>query len=579
MGRKPDLNAPQTNTQRPNKHQVSNRENDDDKKEKDKNKEEGNKQDENKKEESQKGNDSLGLRKNGNVDKTVKQVEKKALKKLVESKAGKTVANNQFVDKAMDKAVEKGHVVLKISVVVTILITVIVTLLSLVMLILPALLIVLFFDGDSDSSGSAMATGGYYPINCQEVNVIFVDKEEGYKVTGNKTYPLEEYVAGVVNGEIGGFQNLEVYKQFAIAARSFYLSNEDNCKIEASARKQVFSEVTGTSANADLMRQAAEETKGQVLLDENGKIYNSEYDAFCSIAVDSNYYTISQQNQKIPYDWVEKQGSSIAPEWKQGTCEGNHGRGMSQWGSYYLATEQNYKYDELIDYYLKDKNVRISTTSIAGLDVKVTTDATNIHEPIETFLSSRGSSLEEYNNFIKESVKKAGVGTRAGAIAAAVSSINYLYDNYHYMIPYYYGGEHMGIGVPSFVGEVGATSHGNRHQGFDCSGYISWVIMNGGYKFTRTLADDFQYYVPSSDVCSSSDPNCIGEPGDLFESSGHVTMILAADTNSGYYYVAESNGGDTGVVINDAYSIRQSGYHVVHMDSFYNNSANVLSEY
>ncbi|MBQ1735970.1 MAG: hypothetical protein II038_14080, partial [Lachnospiraceae bacterium] len=39
--------------------------------------------------------------------------------------------------------------------------------------------------------------------------------------------------------------------------------------------------------------QAAEETKGQVLLKDN-QIFLSEYDAFCSIAVDDNYYTIQK---------------------------------------------------------------------------------------------------------------------------------------------------------------------------------------------------------------------------------------------------------------------------------------------
>ena len=435
-------------------------------------------------------------------------------------------------------------------------------------------------------SGSGMsATAGYYPIDCQDVTVIFVDKSAGYAVTGSGTYPIDEYVAGVLQGEVGEFQNLEIYKQFAIAARSYFLRNQSNCTIEASDRKQVFREITSSNTNTDLMRQAAQETSGIVLLDGNGQLVNSEYDAFCSIAVDANYYTIKQQNQKIPRNWVDSQGG-IAASWKRGDCSGNHGRGMSQWGSYYLATEENYTYDNLISYYLGNDNVSISSkgilATIVDLAIKSTTDAVyQLDQSLPGFLASKGSSLEEYNNYIRASVEKAGVGTREGVVAAAVSSITFLYDNFNTKLPYYWGGHYTGtIGIPSSFGNSVPSipsPSGKRYPyiSFDCSGFVNWAIVNGGYKFSDT-----NNYASKFSGCNITNSSCTGQPGDIIDSPSHVVMIVSVDETNNKYYVAESTV--SGVIIQTrGMHDRMSGENtqVLHLDSLYNNKANVNSNY
>ena len=250
----------------------------------------------------------------------------------------------------------------KIKIPVTTKIVFIAVIISIFAFVFLMIFITILIGGD-DESNIAMATGGYYAMRCSEVTVKFADKNNGYEITRTATYPLEEYVAGVVAGEVGFLNNLEVDKELAIAARTYLLTHDSNCTIESSDRKQVFRELTGTGAD-NLAKQAAEETAGKVLL-KNNELFGTEYDAFCSIAVSATEYTLKQKNQKIPRSWADGQ-RGIAESWKQGTCEGNHGRGLSQWGSYYLATEKNYKYDEILKYYLGDDVVIMVVFQLFG---------------------------------------------------------------------------------------------------------------------------------------------------------------------------------------------------------------------
>lgn len=429
-----------------------------------------------------------------------------------------------------------------------------------------------------------VAMNGYYAMRCPEVTVTFVD--ENYVPTEVKTYPFEEYIAGVVGGEVGHFNSPEVYKAFAISARTYFFSAENNCSIESSDRYQVCKEENIT----DAIRTAVEETKGKVLLREKD-IFQTEYDAFACIDKDNDYYTIAQQNQKLPITWINSRiNVNSKPEWF--ICDGilreHHGRGMSQYGSLYLAEEKGYTYDEILAFYYGD-DVTISSgylTSIAGLEVKNTTSSSVIDDTLGELLNENGASIEDMNGFIKESVESVGKGTRAGVVAAAVSQINYLYDNFGKRLPYYWGGAYTGYGVYKELG--GATTpiiskYGTCYtkKGFDCSGFVSWAIKNGGYKFGRYSTVDF-HNVFSGDSCDITDQNCIGQPGDLINSRDcHVQMIVAVDEASGKYMIAESTGS-MGVVMREwnMHSIHY-GYktRILHMDSFYNNPNNVDPNY
>lgn len=451
-----------------------------------------------------------------------------------------------------------------------------------IILALTVVFIITIMENLSTSIGNGVSTGGYYSPRCNEITVIFVDKNNNYAVTNSATYSLDDYVAGVIAAdEVGGFNNLEIYKTFAVAARTFGLKHaDDNCSIEGG---QAFKDITSRStSNHKLIYQAVEETKNEVLLSSSNELYDVHYDAFCSIDKDDNYYTIQQKNQKIPVDWVENH-TGIKALWKQGTCAGNHGMGMSRYGALYLAETQGYTYKDIIDYYFKDEDVRISSksfiTSIAGLDIKETKNVSyKINEPLTKFLESHGSSLEQYNDFIKSSVLTAGVGTREAVVTAAVSMINYLYDNFDAKMPYYWGGKHKGIGISKNFGEYRPSKPSRSgkiyyHISFDCSGFVQWAIINGGFNDPGTGTSHFnsKFFANS---CLEKDSNCLGQPGDLINSpNGHVVLIVAVDEASGKYMVAESTGA--GVIMQQR-NIHSGGNttRVLFMDDYYQNEVN-----
>ncbi len=177
-------------------------------------------------------------------------------------------------------------------------------------------------------------------------------------------YQFEDYVAGVVAAEVGGFNDDEVYKAFAVAARSYLLThtNENNgtCSIENSTNFQVFRPTTNQK-----IIDAVTATAGEILY-QDGKVVSTQYDAFCWSSKDDNYYTLKQNNQKIPVDWVEQNVSSIYKNYvcNTGTNKG-HGNGMSQYGSYYLASVQGYTYDKILNYYYRGN---ISSGNTTGGD-------------------------------------------------------------------------------------------------------------------------------------------------------------------------------------------------------------------
>lgn len=476
---------------------------------------------------------------------------------------------------------------------------------------------VLFSDGQS-SGINTTAFGGIYDYRCNEITVIFVDKKNGYTPIRTQTYSITDYVAGVIAAEMGSSNNLEVYKTFAVAARTYGLKNaNEECAIEASARRQEFGDITDrTNPYADIIYQAVEETEGQVVL-MNGELYPIQYDAFCFIDKDANYYTLAQQNQKIPVEWAEKHKVNWNEHYFDCPCnlkdesmtecwngkdwkDGGHGRGISQYGASYLAKERDYTYDQILKYYYPDESITISSDefrgstdllpegiiSIAGLEIKDTTKANYLQQPITEFLISKGSSLQEMNSFIHSSVKEKGAGTREGVVTAAVSMINYLYDNFNTKLPYYWNGSSGAIGLPSSFGkyEPSQVSRGGNvyyYKSFDCSGFVSWAIKNGGYNFSRIGTSEFDRQF-SKNSCNITDSNCVGQPGDLINSkSGHVELIIAVDQENGKYFIAHSSGPGVVMAQRDMHkkNYGSNPTKILFMEEFYNNPMNVNHSY
>lgn len=520
-------------------------------------------------------------------DTAVKNTTKNLAKKALSTKVPSFIANSKVVDDVLDETINATIKMAKKKKTLFLL-SIILPLVGILLLILITVFIVLDISGGG--SGSSLISSGYYSPRCDEVTVLFYSKiGDEWTNTGTGTYSLDDYVAGVVYAEVRGLKNIEVYKTFAIAARTFLEIHADNtCTIEGSSRKQAFIDVNIHAPEhheeeaAELIYQAVEETKNEVIM-QNNELYGVMYDAFCWIEKDADYYTINQKNQKIAVEWVNSH-SGIIPEWKESKCNKNHGQGISQYGAWYLADTQGYDYKDIIEYYLGDDEVTLSSksfmTSIAGLDVKETKNATNkIQEKLSNFLEQRGSSIEQYEEFIKSNVIETGAGTREGVVTAAVSLINYLYDNFDAKLPYYWGGKYSEIGISNSFGEyipskVSRGGNVNYYKSFDCSGFVQWAIINGGFNNpvnggTASFNDKF-----SSNSCMERDSDCIGQPGDLINlANGHIMLIVATDVESGKYMVAESTGAGVIMQLRTMHEIGQN-YKVLFMDDYYQNNIN-----
>lgn len=231
--------------------------------------------------------------------------------------------------------------------------------------------LILFSDEDGSMGGSGKFS---YGKTCTEITITDSGCNGAATECTNKydgTVDLEDYIAGVVAAEIGTANNLEYYKTTAIVARSFVLNHiSDDCTAKGNATFQAYMDVE-ESSNAELIKQAVEETKGQVVI-KNGELIGGHYASACVVNADDNYYyvrygTISlgeAKFQQIPKDW-DQNGSAFkgylaswysqvdqsSTDYENKSCPSNHDYGMTQLGALYLVTEEGYDHEDVIEYY------------------------------------------------------------------------------------------------------------------------------------------------------------------------------------------------------------------------------------
>lgn len=220
-------------------------------------------------------------------------------------------------------------------------------------------------------------------------------------------------------------------------------------------------------------------------------------------------------------------------------------------------------------------------------------------------------------------VSKAGEGTRAGAVAAA----RFLTLEFPYRVPYFYEngrldpktavhivdgeGRYYKKGLylsdnkfndikatwrgPAIWGcplmnleddeESGYYGGQMRGNGLDCSGFVSWVLVNGGFdpgdvgagenEGIYQLTDTGEFNRLTSDLIYSDKIKV----GDLFNYWGHISIIIGIDDE--YYYVAESlqyHWFDGATVKRYTKSnVTNTFDYVVLMDSFYKEDGNLTN--
>lgn len=185
---------------------------------------------------------------------------------------------------------------------------------------------------------------------------------------GGVAMPLEDYVAGVINGEVGCMSNrMEGQKALAIAARSFLLAQKagsSSCSVASSDSFQVYRKVKANSESGKICQQVASETAGMVVV-RNDKIANTQYQSYPAgqfQTQDSSGWHVTFQrwsdDPNSTWTWNGPEKSKVRsiasgannPSYGVEMKYGNrHNWGMSQVIALYLGNGEGYTFDKIID--------------------------------------------------------------------------------------------------------------------------------------------------------------------------------------------------------------------------------------
>lgn len=272
--------------------------------------------------------------------------------------------------------------------------------------------------------------------------------------------------------------------------------------------------------------------------------------------------------------------------------------------------------------------VTVTATAENGLQATATVVVTDLfHKPVledtKQVVPAFYYSPEEAKLLdlaLASRIAEAGYGTRAGAVAAA----RFLALEFPFRIPYFFengrlvnhfnrhvDGEgryyHIGLYLsadkyddisaifagPAIWGEPlmnfqdeGSFRPGVKYpNGLDCSGYITWALLNGGFDVGDVGAGD--YYYRDDDLCDLGErvPLTVEliesgriKVGDLIGQDGHIAMIVGMTDE--YIYIAESSGPGVRVVeLSWYYGVFNFGKYdyVMLMDSVYEDDGNLTN--
>lgn len=293
----------------------------------------------------------------------------------------KTLANDDRTYQLADKV----NATIKMPLPLKIMIPVILVLVPFIGLMV---FVVLFADTSSSSYGSYA-----YGQTCTSVTVTDTGcnrnaQDCSHIYDGDVSF--EDYVAGVVAAEVGSANNLEYYKIAAISARTYFLNHVDSsCTVKGNASYQAYMDVE-KSPYAETIKQAVEETEGQVLV-KNNELAPVYYASACVVDADDEYYyvrygtlSLGEANfQKIPKEWDSDSSHAYSgylrswysevnksdPNIETKSCPNNHDYAMSQLGALYLITGENYDYEQVMEYYYgEDSEIMVNEMQLSGVD-------------------------------------------------------------------------------------------------------------------------------------------------------------------------------------------------------------------
>lgn len=215
-------------------------------------------------------------------------------------------------------------------------------------------------DDSEDTSEDDNNNIGIYPIcyfeesSDSDISVVHSDDVCSTVHINNGSnsgdYTIDQFIEGVVYNEARAWSDsIDTLKAHAVAARTYLVNRgrveNDTCYITVGTNTMGY-----TNNTNEAIHKAVTETSGEYIM-VNGEISKqAEWDALCITNPNTTgaNYTICQKNQQIPKSWFSKVKLFGTISWYN---KHSHGRGMSQYGAYYLATVQNQSYREIIKYY------------------------------------------------------------------------------------------------------------------------------------------------------------------------------------------------------------------------------------
>ena len=231
------------------------------------------------------------------------------------------------------------------------------------------------------------------------------------------------------------------------------------------------------------------------------------------------------------------------------------------------------------------------------------------------YLSCNKYSKEEndlLDEILKTRINDAGYKTRAGVVEAArfltldfPYKINYFYENgrqttnkvdgegrYYHEGLYLHKSRYNNItgskkGPKTWGCNLYSTpAHRKIKNGLDCSGFVSWALLNGGFNPKDVGAGwsdnrDLTDYGKVKKITTTLAKGNTIKVGDLLHSEragGHIGIIVGIDKNN--YYVAQALwSGKIGVVITKIKksNLKKHFPHVVLMDKYYKKDGNLTN--
>lgn len=355
--------------------------------------------------------------------------------------------------------------------------------------------------------------------------------------------------------------------------------------------------------------------------DINDKNWVKSIDNTCTIKIANNYNNLYIKNdKKIVYDNKHLEYINILKDKFYPTYEEEQELPIIYLGNKdEISIEVNKEYLELNNLKVKPIKSGKSTIEIEAKNLNKSIEATSSKYYVPTTKLTGKENVkcnivtEEENDLLDEileaKVNEVGNKTRAGVVEAA----RFLTLHFPYKIEYFY--ENGRLGTNKIDGEgryykkglylnssryssISKSGSGPKawgcslysspvrkktNNGLDCSGFVSWALVNGGFNpgdlgagftSTKNLTDLGELKKVTTSLIESNKIKA----GDLvhnYEATGHIGIIIGVDDNN--YYVAQAiwydDNGVTVTKVSKPYMPTKFP-HVVLMDSYYKESGN-----